>query len=180
MHDLKQSVTLSKKNKALRLLWNVVWLILFRPSPRLLHSWRCFLLKCFGAKLGKKVHIYPTVRIWAPWNLKVKNNSCLGDYVNCYNVALFSMGENSTISQYSYICSASHNYEHTAMPLVISPITIGDSVWVTADVFIAPGITIHDGAVITARSSVFRDIPEWKVARGNPATPFKDRKLMDA
>jgi len=63
------------------------------------------------------------------------------------------------------------------MPLMTAPITIGDWVWITADVFVGPGVTIGDGAVVTARSSVFSDIPPWMVAKGNPAAPVKARKL---
>ena len=63
------------------------------------------------------------------------------------------------------------------MPLVAAPITIGDRVWITADVFVGPGVTIGDGAVVTARSSVFSDLPPWMVARGNPAVAIKPRKF---
>lgn len=169
---------LSFSNKFLRLLWNIAWCILYRPTPKQFHQWRCFLLKLFGAEIATGVHPYPTAKIWAPWNLKMGANSCLGEYTNCYNVASIEIGENSTVSQYSYLCSASHDYNYKTMPLVVAPIIIGDWVWITADVFIAPGVNIGDGVVITARSSVFHDIPSWKVARGNPAVPVKERTLI--
>lgn len=63
------------------------------------------------------------------------------------------------------------------MPLTTAPIALGDHVWVTADVFIAPGVTVGEGAVITARSSVFHDIEPWMVAAGNPARLVKPRLL---
>lgn len=63
------------------------------------------------------------------------------------------------------------------MPLVAAPITIGERVWITADVFVGPGVTIGDGAVVTARSSVFSDLPPWMVSRGNPAVPVRDRQF---
>lgn len=61
------------------------------------------------------------------------------------------------------------------MPLIAAPITLGERVWITADVFVGPGVTIGDGTVVTARSSVFGDLPPWMVASGNPATPRKRR-----
>jgi putative colanic acid biosynthesis acetyltransferase WcaF len=67
---------------------------------------------------------------------------------------------------------------HPAMPMIMAPINIGEHVWVTADVFVAPGVTIGSGAVITARSSVFSDIEPWVVATGNPAKRTKDRVLI--
>ncbi len=166
-------------NKCLRLVWQVVWIFLYRPTPRLMHAWRCFLLRVFGAKLGHAVHVYPSSKVWAPWNLEMDDHACLSEGVDCYSVAKITIGKNTTISQYSYLCSASHDYSNSEMNLIIAPITIGDRVWITADVFIGPGVTIGDGAVITARSSVLSDISEWVIAKGNPAVEVKSRRFKD-
>jgi putative colanic acid biosynthesis acetyltransferase WcaF len=107
------------------------------------------------------------------------DHACLSEGVDCYCVAKISIGAHSTVSQYSFLCTASHDYSKTSMPLVAAPINIGDRVWITADVFVGPGVTIGDGAVVTARSSVFSNLPPWVVARGNPAVPAKPRKFND-
>ena len=169
---------LSLANKLARAAWQVVWLLLYRPTPRLFHPWRCLLLRLFGAKLGRAVHPYPSARIWAPWNLEMGDHACLSEGVDCYCVAPVRIGAQTTVSQYSFLCTASHDYTRADMPLVTAPITIGELVWITADVFVGPGVTIGDGAVVTARSSVFTDIPPWVVARGNPAVPVKARVLQ--
>jgi putative colanic acid biosynthesis acetyltransferase WcaF len=169
---------LSMCNRLGRALWQLVWLLLYRPTPRPFHWWRCLLLRLFGARLGKHVHPYPSARIWAPWNLEMGDNACLSEYVDCYCVAKISLGANATVSQYSFLCTASHDYTRREMPLVCAPITIGDGAWVTADVFVAPGVSIGSGAVVTARSSVFTDVPPWTVARGNPAQPIRARRLL--
>ena len=169
---------LSLANKLARTVWQVVWLLLYRPTPRLFHPWRCLLLRLFGAKLGRAVHPYPSVRIWAPWNLEMGDHACLSEGVDCYCVAPIRIGAHTTVSQYSFLCTASHDYTRADMPLVTAPINIGERVWITADVFVGPGVTIGDGAVVTARSSVFADIPPWVVARGNPAVPVKARVLQ--
>lgn len=169
---------LSLANKLARTVWQVVWLLLYRPTPRLFHPWRCLLLRLFGAKLGRAVHPYPSVRIWAPWNLEMGDHACLSEGVDCYCVAPIRIGAQTTVSQYSFLCTASHDYTRADMPLVTAPITIGELVWITADVFVGPGVTIGDGAVVTARSSVFTDIRPWVVARGNPAVPVKARVLQ--
>lgn len=160
-------------------MWKFVWLFFYRPTPRPLHAWRCLLLRLFGAKLGKRVHPYPSARIWAPWNLEMGDHACLSEGVDCYCVDKIRIGAHSTVSQYSFLCSASHEYTQAAMPLVTAPITIGEWVWITADVFIGPGVTIGDGAVVTARSSVFSDLPPWIVAKGNPAVPVKRREFKN-
>jgi putative colanic acid biosynthesis acetyltransferase WcaF len=143
----------------------------------LLHPWRCFLLRLFGAKLGKAVHPYPSARIWAPWNLEMGDHACLSEGVDCYCVARIRIGAHSTVSQYSFLCSASHDYTKASMPLVMAPISIGGWVWITSGVFVGPGVTIGDGAVVLARSSVFTDLPAWMVAKGNPAVPVKERSF---
>lgn len=48
------------------------------------------------------------------------------------------------------------------------PITIGDNVWVGAQVCVLPGVTIGDNCVIGAGSVVTHDIPAGSVAVGNP------------
>ena len=168
---------LSIENKIARALWQVVWLLLYRPTPRVFHFWRRLLLRLFGAKIGKFVHPYPSARIWAPWNLEMGDHACLSEGVDCYCVAPIRIGAYSTISQYSFLCTASHDSTKATMPLVTAPIIIGERVWITADVFIAPGVTIGDGAVVTARASVFSDIAPWTVAQGNPAIEIKKRNF---
>jgi len=163
--------------RARRAIWDLAWLLLFRPSPRPLFAWRRLLLRLFGARIGRGVKIYPSCRIWAPWNLTMDIFSNLADDVNIYCVAPIAIGAHSTVSQYSFLCAASHDYEDPRMPLVTSPITIGDQVWVCADVFVAPGVRVGQGAVVGARSSVFKDIPPWTVAGGSPAKVIKQRTL---
>jgi len=168
---------LSLGNSIGRMAWQIVWVLLYRPTPRILHPWRRFLLRLFGAKLGKGAHPYPSARIWAPWNLEMGDYSCLGEQVDCYCVDKIRLGAHSLVSQYSFLCSASHDYSDLALPLVTAPISIGERAWVTSDVFIGPGVTIGKGAVVLARSSVFKSIEPWGVFAGNPAVKIKDRRV---
>ena len=170
--------TLSLHNKLLRVLWGIVWLFLYRPSPRLFHAWRCALLQIFGAKIGKHVHPYPSAKIWAPWNLTIGDYSSLGNYVDCYSVDKIIIGNNVTISQYSFICTASHDYRYLNMPLITSPIFIGNNVWITADVYIGPGVYISDGVVVMPKSCVTRNIKSWVVVGGNPAVVLRKRIFL--
>lgn len=166
----------SLANRLGRVLWGAVWLLLYRPSPRPLHAWRRFLLRAFGAQVGRRAHPYPSARIWAPWNLVMGEGSCLADRVDCYCVDKVTLGAWATVSQYSYLCTASHDYQDPAMPLVTAPITIEPRAWVTADVFVGPGVTLGEGAVAGARAVVIKDVPPWTVAAGNPAVPIGTRR----
>ena len=167
----------SFNNKLGRCLWGLVSLLLFRPSPRVFHGWRRFLLRRFGAKVGKGARIQPSCKIWAPWNLEVGDYGCLSHQVDCYCVDRVKIGAHATVSQYSYLCTATHDDSDPHMQLVTAPIVVGDQAWVCADVFVGPGVSIGEGAVVGARSGVFDDIPEWKVCVGTPARPLRDRRL---
>lgn len=177
-HSLSPLV-ITPANKLLRGLWSLAWLLLFRPTPRPFHAWRCMLLRLFGARLEPGVKVYESVRIWAPWNLEMKAGSCLGDDVNCYNVARVTLHERAVVSQYSYLCTASHDYTLRSHPLMVAPITLGTYAWVTADVFVGPGVVIGEGSVVAARSTVVRDVPPWMVVGGNPVQILKQREFKD-
>lgn len=174
---------LTFRNKLARTVWNLVWLLLYQPSPTLLHGWRRFLLRLFGARIGRPAYLYPSARIWAPWNLEMGDHSTLAHGVDCYCVDKVKLGSFTTVSQYSYLCTATHDYsdpsilERPQMPLLTAPIRLGDRVWITADVFVGPGVSIGDGTVVLARSSVTRDLPPWVIAAGSPAEPRKRREL---
>ncbi len=167
-------------NRFGRAAWGLVYVLLFRPSPRILHGWRNLLLRLFGAKLHRTARVYPRVRVWAPWNLTMADHSCLGDDVDCYCVAPVTIGASTTVSQYCYLCAATHDHEDPEHPLVPKPITIGARCWLAADVFVAPGVTIADGTVVGARSAVFSDLPEWVMAMGTPAKPVGERVLKES
>ncbi|MBL8764627.1 MAG: putative colanic acid biosynthesis acetyltransferase [Phycisphaerae bacterium] len=167
----------SSGNRLARAAWGIVWLLLFRPSPRPFHRWRALLLKLFGARISWRSRVYPACRVWGPWNLEMEEHATLADRVDCYCVDRVRIGAHTTVSQYSYLCGATHDHEHARFPLRPAPITIGRGCWLAADVFVGPGVTIGDGAVVGARSSVFDDLPAWKICLGTPARPVKDRVL---
>lgn len=172
------SHTFSLKNKIGRLLWNVVSPILFRPfASRLFKKWRVLVLKCFGANLYWSSHVYASVKIWAPWNLTLGKNSSLGPYVDCYNQGKIIIGNNTIISQKTYLCASSHNYKLKDFPLILKPISIGNGVWVAADAFIGPSVIISDLAIVAARSVVIKNIDANTIVGGNPAKFIKTRNF---
>lgn len=168
----------SLRNRVARALWGLVWLLLFRPSPRVLHGWRRMLLRLFGARIDFGVHIDPSVKIWAPWNLEMAEHSCMELHVDCYSADPIFLGAFCTVSQYSYLCAATHDYTDPRMPLIARPIRLGPRSWTAADVFIAAGVSVGEGAVIGARSSVFRNVESWAVVAGNPARFIKRRRFQ--
>lgn len=157
------------RNQLGRAAWGVVQCLLFRTSPRPAHRWRNLLLRLFGAEIHPTARVYPRARVWAPWNLRMDRFATIADDVDCYCVARVTLGERAVVSQYSYLCGATHDFEAKGRPLTPKPITIGAGAWVAADVFVGPGVTIGDHAVVGARSSVFGDLPSGWVCVGTPA-----------
>lgn len=127
------------------------------------------ILRVFGAKIAKGVHIYPTVRIAIPWNIKVSEYVAIGDRVTLYSLGKISIGARSTISQGSHLCAGSHDIRLPDRPLQKLPITINRDVWVAADTFIGPGVTIGSGSIVGARGVVMKDVLEYSIVAGNPA-----------
>jgi putative colanic acid biosynthesis acetyltransferase WcaF len=172
------SHSFSLKNKIARVVWNVVCLILFRPfATRLFKKWRVLVLKCFGAKIEWSSHVYASVKIWAPWNLEMGANATFGPQVDCYNQGKISIGANTIISQKTHLCASSHDYTKKDFPLMVKPITIKNGVWVAAEAFVGPGVTIGDNAVIAARAVVVKDVDENNIVGGNPAKIIKSRSF---
>jgi putative colanic acid biosynthesis acetyltransferase WcaF len=168
----------SLASKVLRLVWGIVWLCLFRPTPRgILYGWRRFLLRLFGAKIGEGVNILPSCRIWQPWKLEMGDYSCLSEHVECYSVDNIVIGNQTVVSQGAFLCCASHDIASPIMELVYKPIFIGDNVWIASHAFIAPGAVIGEGAVVGACAVVTKNVEPWTVVAGNPAKFIKRREL---
>ncbi len=174
--DPTHEASFSLRNRIARAAWQFAWLILFRPSPRPFHAWRAMLLRAFGAEVGRHVHVYPSVRIWAPWNLHIESFSGIGDGASIYNMARISIGSRAVISQGAHLCCGSHDIDSVNFQLISKPITIERFAWICADVFIGPGVTIAEGNVIAARSAVFRTPSgTWGVWSGNPPARIRSR-----
>ena len=74
----KYENTLPKSNQLKRLLWSISWFLFAKPLPRSIgNQWKIFLLRLFGAKISNTAVVYSTVRIYAPWNLEMRDYSCL-------------------------------------------------------------------------------------------------------
>jgi putative colanic acid biosynthesis acetyltransferase WcaF len=156
-------------------LWWITEKLVFNTSPQFMYGWRRFLLRLFGATIGKNVIVRPSVHTQFPWKLKIGNNSWIGDNVTLYNLGNITIGENVVVSQKSYLCTGTHDYRQPNFPILKMDIVINDEAWIGTDVYIAPGVEIESGCIVGARSSVYKSLPGNKVCLGNPAVPVRDR-----
>lgn len=160
-----------------RVLWSLAW-PLFRLSPRPFFGWRRFLLRLFGARIGRNAHVYPSAVIYLPWNLTLGDEAAIAEWALIYNLGPVSIGSQATISHRAHLCAGTHDYMSPALPLLRLPIEIGPRAWVCADAFVGPGTTVGEGAVVGAASVVTKDVQPWMIVVGNPAKVIRERELQ--
>lgn len=164
-----------------RILWifvnNTIFRILVGSKLRYVRN---ILLRCFGAKLPLHVVVYPSAKIFAPWNLEMGAYSCIGPHVDIYNKTHIKLGCHCVVSQKSTLCTASHDISDVNHRLVVGEIILNDKVWIASEAFVGMGVTIGEGAVVGARAAVFKDVEPWTVVGGNPAKFLKRRVIKKA
>lgn len=164
-------------NPVKRLTWyftNICFFIcpLFPFSPA-----KVFLLRLFGAKVGRGVIIKPSVNIKYPWKLRIGNHVWIGENVWIDNLEEVAIGNNVCISQGALILSGNHDYKKIKFDLVIKKIAIDDGVWIGAKSIVANGVHCASHSVLTAGSVASADLEPYSVYKGNPAVKVKERKM---
>lgn len=176
--DTHTGPSFTLRNRFGRFVWELIYILFFQYSPKPFFKWRCFILRIFGANVGKEVHIYPKVRIWAPWNIQLGDQCGVSSGVILYSQGKITIGRKTVISQGVHLCAGTHDYTIEGFPLITKPIVIGDEVWIAAEAFVHPGVTIDEGCVIGARSVVSKNMPPWTVCTGHPCKPIKQRIMQ--
>jgi len=179
MLDVKENRRAKKYSSGemfLRILWTLAH-PLFRFSPRPCFAWRRFLLRCFGAKVGQSVHVYPSATIYFPWNLDVGDESAIGEHALIYNLGNVTLGPRVTISHCAHLCAGTHDHTKPDFPLLRPPIVIGSDAWICADAFVGPGVTIGEGAIVGARAVAMKDVKPRTIVLGNPARESRKREI---
>ena len=112
--------------------------------------------------------------------LAVGDHTTIGSYCIMNGGHGLRIGAHCVLAAFVYINSSDHGFARSELiqrqAFVGAPIEVGDDVWLGGHVFVGKGVTIGRGSVIGAGAVVVRDIPEYKVAVGNPAEVLKDRQ----
>jgi putative colanic acid biosynthesis acetyltransferase WcaF len=162
-------------NPFLRGIWFCTNIFFFKSSFFANSSFKCFLLRAFGARIGKGVVIKPTVNIKYPWRLTVGDYSWIGEGVWIDNLDQVYIGANVCISQGALLLCGNHNYRNVTFDLVINPITIEDGAWIGAKTIVCPGVCCKSHSVLCVGSVATKDLEAYSVYQGNPAIKVKDR-----
>lgn len=157
------------------MVWYFIKMIFFLSAFPYPNALKCFLLKVFGAKVGKGAIIKPRVNIHFPWKLVVGNDVWIGEEAFLLNFEPLTIGNNVCISQRAFLCGGNHDFRIAEMPYRNGPITLMDGSWIGASVFVAPGVTIGVDTVVTAGSVVTENLRDNAIYKGNPLTYIKAR-----
>ena len=170
-------IRFSLRNKVLRAIWRLVWLICASWTPASLAGWRRLLLRLFGARMASTADVRGGAVVWYPANLVMEDRTVIAHGVNCYNMARVVIQNDSIVSQRVHLCAGTHDYERGSHPLVVKPISIGPNAWIAAEAFVSPGTIVSEGVVVGARAVVFGTLKPWSVYAGNPAVVLKEREF---
>lgn len=143
-------------------------------------SWRRWLLRLFGAKIGHGVVIKPHVSIKFPWRLVVEDHVWIGERVWIDNLDHVSIGRNTCLSQGAYLCTGSHNWRDPGFGLITEPISVGSQCWICAQTRVGPGTSIGDGTVVSFGMVVAGKIPSWSIVGTDYPISSRTRKLDQA
>ena len=164
-------------NPLKRLLWYYMNLLVLRNRWIPLSSLKRFVLKMFGAKIGKGVIIKPGVHIKYPWNLEIGDHCWIGENVWIDNLAQVTLDNNVCLSQGAFLETGNHNYKKTTFDLMIEPIHLEDGVWIGAGSILVGGVICRSHSVLTAGSVLTSQMEPYFIYAGNPATQKKRREV---
>lgn len=156
-------------------LWYIINLLIFNNGLFPFSGFKCFVLRIFGAKIGKGVVIKPSVNIKYPWLLQIGNYCWIGERVWIDNLAMVSIGNHVCISQGAMLLTGNHNFKSENFELIVKGITLEDGVWIAAKSVVCPGITCYSHSVLTVGSVAKTDLEAYFVYGGNPAVKIKSR-----
>lgn len=156
-------------------IWYLIKMTFFLSSLPYPTSFKCFLLRLFGARIGKGVVIKPRINIHFPWKLQVGDHVWIGEEVLILNFEKVSIGSNVCISQRAFLCGGNHDFRDPSMPYRNGVIILEEGCWVGASCFVGPGVTIGTDTVVAAGSVVTSTLNPNGVYKGNPAMYIKNR-----
>jgi putative colanic acid biosynthesis acetyltransferase WcaF len=158
------------------LLWEFCWWALCSWTPKPLNRWRIFWVGAFGATIEGRPFVHGRASIVRPWNLTMRERSCIGEGAVAYCLDRIELGANSTIAQGAYLCTGTHDFDQANAPLKTAAISIGAEAFIGLRAIVLPGVIVAAGTLVGAGAVVTRDTEVWTVYGGNPARPIGVRR----
>jgi len=158
-----------------RFLWFYLNAFFLKTSFVPFNGFKVFLLRLFGAKVGKGIVIKPCVNIKYPWHLHIGDHTWIGENVWIDCLVPVVIGSNVCISQGAVLITGNHNYKKASFDLIVAGFILEDGVWIGAGAMVMPGVKAATHAVLTSGSVATGDLEAYTVYQGNPAVKVRDR-----
>lgn len=165
-------------NPLKRALWFYVNALIFKSYLFPFNTLKIFLLRLFGAHIGKGVIVKPYVNIKHPWLLSIGDHSWIGEQVWIDNLVRVSIGQHVCLSQAALLLTGSHNYKSPDFRLLTGAIILEDGVWIGAKSTVCAGLTLASHAVLTAGSVATKNLDPYTIYQGNPAVSVRPRLII--
>ncbi|MCK5782402.1 MAG: WcaF family extracellular polysaccharide biosynthesis acetyltransferase [Flavobacteriales bacterium] len=165
------------KGLTIQFLWYITNVLFLINPLNPISSLKVFLLKIFGAKIGKGVVIKPGVNIKYPWKLTVSNHVWIGENVWIDNLDEVEIGDNTVLSQGAMLLCGNHNFKKSSFDLITKPIALEDGVWIGAKSIVTGGVRCKSHSVLAVNSVTSNNLDGYYIYRGNPAEKITSREI---
>ena len=142
------------------------------PSRRLRKAFYRYVL---DIQIGPESAIHMGARFDTRHNFSMGSNSVINERCRLDNRGGIVIGSNVSISADVIILTADHDVRDPRFTSHHKAVNIGDHVFIGTRAIVLPGVTIGEGAVVAAASTVTRDIAPYTIVAGNPARQIADR-----
>ena len=158
------------------ILWYFTSTLFFKSGLIPFSTILVFMLRLFGARIGKDVRVKPYIHIRYPWKLILGDHSWLAD---CYieNLDQVTIGKNVCVSQQAMLMTGNHDYTSSSFDLIIKPIVLEDGVWIGARATVLPGVTAFSHSMLSASSTTSKNMNPYTIYQGVPAVPVRTRNI---
>jgi putative colanic acid biosynthesis acetyltransferase WcaF len=158
-------------------LWRLVSALVFQSPCFPFYAPKRWLLRLFGARVGRRVLVKPRVTITFPWKLALGDQSWIGEGSWLDSLDRIEIGPNVCISQGAYLCTGNHDHSRTDFALRTAPVRIGDGAWIAARAVVGPGVTVGERAILSLGSVAVSDLEPDGIYKGNPAAKAGTRSI---
>ena len=162
-------------NKLILSIWFIINVIFIHSKWNPFIGLKIFLLRIFGAKIGRGVILKPGVNIKYPWKLSIGNHVWIGEDVWIDNVDDVIIGSHVCISQGAMLLCGNHDYKKSTFDLILGKIIIEDGVWIGARSIVTQNVTCYNHSVLMVNSVASSDLSAFSIYRGSPAKKVRER-----
>jgi maltose O-acetyltransferase len=140
------------------------------------HIIRRTIYKLAGISIGRGSTIHMWANFYQPKNIIIGDDTIVGDHVFLDGRSDLIIGNHVEIASQVLIYNSEHDIHSTDFKAITGKVEIGDYCFIGPRVIILPGVKIGNGAVVAAGAVVTKDVPDFAIVAGVPATIIGERK----